>query len=101
MSEHDTLDIAGTMHVYFDRGGGCEGVEAFTRGGPSVIYRGHDLLLSDAEALASNFVGMDVAFRVDTYGLHAPALGIATFHHDFDWKGRARGIDALYVSLDP
>ncbi len=100
-SAHDALDASGAMHVFFDADGGCNGVEFFAGRGLSVTCAGIGLMVADAASLIDALVRLGQHWDVDTYGVRAPMLGIATFSPDFDWDRGARGIDALYVSLDP
>ena len=102
LSAYETLDAGpGKLHVSFDAMGGCSGVEVFPDSGLSLTFGGQDLLLADATVFVDVLIRLGQHWEVDDYGIHAPMLGIASFHHDFDWDSGARGIDAVFVSLDP
>jgi hypothetical protein len=102
LASHPTLDVGpGLLHVGFDGAGGCNGVELFPETGASLKLSGEELLLDDGKALVASLVRFGQHWEVDIYGIHVPMLGIATFHHDFDWNGGKTGIETLFVSLDP
>jgi hypothetical protein len=101
LADHDALDVSGRMHIFFDADGGCTGVEVFAASGLSVTRAGRELLTADGPSFVETLVTLGQHWEIDTYGIKAPMLGLATFHPDFDWDRGARGIDALYVSLDP
>ena len=99
---HPTLDIGpGLAHVGFDAAGGCSSVELFTDTGVSLTVAGEELLLDHGRALVEALNRLGQHWEIDSYGIHAPMLGIASFHHDFDWGAGKTGIQSLFVSLDP
>ncbi len=102
LSGSDALSVdGGRLHLHFDDAGGLEGVEAFVGQDVEIAFGGDNLLRGDSAGLIAALDRAGQTWRVGSYGISCPDLGIAAFHPEFDWAAGDLRIDAFYASLDP
>lgn len=88
----------------FAADGTCNGVELYAGCGVDLVYEGANLTAKTATELAETCARLELEASRQDYGLSCPALGIATFHPNFEIQSTSADtdlIDQTYISLDP